>query len=75
VLILKVYNKETALIIPLTSKLKDGKYYITLEFKGRFSTITLSQARTISTKRLSRKIGIISKNNFCVVRKKFIESI
>jgi hypothetical protein len=47
---MKVYNKETALIVPLTSKIKSGKYYSDVVFGNVTSRAVLSQARTISTK-------------------------
>lgn len=75
VLIMKVYNKETALIVPLTSKIKFGKYYSDVVFGNVTSRAVLSQARTVSTKRLSRKLGRISKENFIEVKQKYIKSL
>ncbi|MFA6601726.1 MAG: type II toxin-antitoxin system PemK/MazF family toxin [Candidatus Paceibacterota bacterium] len=75
VLILKVYNKETALVIPLTSKLKEGKYYSPVKIGNSISNAVLSQVRTISTKRLSRKVGKISSQNYNEVLQKYLGSV
>ena len=75
VLILKVYNKETILVVPLTSKVKEGIYYSAVALGNVISRAVLSQSRTINTKRLSRKVGRISKQNFSDVLKNYLKSI
>jgi len=74
VLIMKVYNKETIFILPLTSKNKDGKYYVPIWVQDRTLCIVLSQGRTVSTKRLSRKVWRISESEFQKVKRKFQET-
>lgn len=64
ILVIKVFNKNTLKIIPLTSKEKHGKYYFELHFNDIRSFASLSQIKTISTKRLSRKIGRLDQNQF-----------
>jgi len=61
VLILKIFSKDLVCIIPSTSKIKNRKYYFKLFFKGKYSSIILSQVRVISPKRLLRKITQIDK--------------
>lgn len=74
-LVIKIYNKETVLILPLTSRLKIGKYYSTVKLADRNSSVVLSQSRTISTRRLSRKICRIPIDNFNEIKLRFIETI
>lgn len=60
VLIIKAYNTEMIKIIPLTTSTRDNKYYFKIKkitFEGKMSYAVLSQVRTISAKRLLRKIG------------------
>lgn len=67
VMIIKAYNTEMIKIIPLTTKTRDNKYYFKINkitFEGKMSYTVLSQVRTISAKRLLRKIGKISKKDF-----------
>ena len=69
VLIVKVFSNKSILILPISSKVKNGKYLI--EFKnveGQNNTINLSQLRTISTNRLLRLIGEIEDKDFVVVK-------
>ncbi len=75
VVILKVYNKETLKIVPLTSNDSNQKYNFRLELNGVVSYASLAQAKTISTKRLSRKIGRISSEQFGVLIEKYKDSL
>lgn len=68
ILIIKVFNSYTLWILPLTSRDKNGKYYYQMDFEGKRSTIILSQLRLISSKRLLRKIGMLSDNSFRAVK-------
>lgn len=64
ILVLKKFNKHVLWSVPLTSQNKTGRYYRNIEYKGKRSTIILSQLRLISSKRLLRKIGVLSKEQF-----------
>lgn len=67
VLVLKVFNAETIKILPLTSKKRVGKYYVDVSYQTKTSSGSLSQIKTISTKRLSRKIGKITQASFDII--------
>lgn len=54
VLILKKFNRHTALIIPLSSKVKNSPYNFPYVHGGREYNALLPQIRLISTKRLLR---------------------
>jgi mRNA interferase MazF len=73
VLVLKVYNKETLKVVPLTGTNK--KYSCPIELGNSISYASLTQVKTISTKRLSRKIGRIDSPQFNFILEKYIESI
>ncbi len=62
VLILKKFNRDIAVIVPLTSVIKNNLYHHKLKTSGSF--VILSQIRLISAKRLLRKIENISENEF-----------
>ncbi|MFC1720797.1 type II toxin-antitoxin system PemK/MazF family toxin [Patescibacteria group bacterium] len=68
ILILKKFNKDMLWILPLTSKNKTGKYYYQFEYNGEKYSIILSQIRTISSKRLLRKVRTFSEEEFEKVR-------
>jgi mRNA interferase MazF len=59
-LIIKKFNADMIWVLPLTTKEKQNKYYYGLTHETIKSWVILSQIKTISTKRLLRKIGSIS---------------
>ncbi len=65
VVIVKKFNLDTCIIIPLTAKPKKGKYYFPMGLvNGRDAIAVLSQLRLIDRKRLSEKIEMIPKEIF-----------
>lgn len=63
-LIIKKFNSDMVWVLPLTTKGKNNKYYLKLDYEIIKSWVILSQIKTISTKRLLRKIGSISEPDF-----------
>ena len=61
VLVLRVYNVHSVLIVPLTSKPKNDPYHFEVAYGKRIGWLILSHARTISPKRLQRKLYRIDK--------------
>lgn len=43
-------------VAPLTSKHRDDDHHVTIKYNNRTGSVILSQIKTISTKRLSRKL-------------------
>ncbi|HEY4476399.1 MAG TPA: type II toxin-antitoxin system PemK/MazF family toxin [Candidatus Paceibacterota bacterium] len=64
VLLLAGFNKEMAWVLPITSRSNKSRFYYPLEYEGQKQWIILSQIRTISTKRLLRKIRVLSEEEF-----------
>lgn len=75
VLVLKVFNNETIKVVPLTTKQKDGKFYAPVTLRDITSYATFTHVRTVSTKRLSRKVGRISKDGFKEIIQKYKDSL
>jgi mRNA interferase MazF len=70
VLILKKYNLQSFLGVPLTTIKKEGKYYFPLELQtGVKNVLILSQIRLFSAKRLINKLGQIDKLKFLEIKK------
>jgi mRNA interferase MazF len=67
VLIIRVYNMRSVLVAPITSVPKDDPYHVAIEYKGKRGWVILSHARTISPKRLQRKLYRIDKNIYAAV--------
>ncbi|MEN9604992.1 MAG: hypothetical protein RJB39_677 [Candidatus Parcubacteria bacterium] len=64
VLIVKVFNKDVALVIPLTTKNKGVVNHIKLSVTNVDSFAMIEHMKTISTKRLSRKITKLDPKEF-----------
>lgn len=63
-LIIKKFNADMVWVLPLTTQEKNNKYYFKLNHEELKSWVVLSQIKTISTKRLLRKVGSISSVDF-----------
>jgi len=75
VVIIKGFNKNMFFGIPLSTKMKEGKFYYKFQFKKKDELVEnialLSQMRLFSTKRLLNKIGVISKEDFIKMKNEF----
>ena len=73
VLILKKISHQTAMVLPLTTKLKNGSWYVPTVIAGKQARIILSQARTIDSKRLKTRLETIAETEFAQIKQKFID--
>jgi mRNA-degrading endonuclease toxin of MazEF toxin-antitoxin module len=64
IIILRVLNKNTLRVAPLTSKEKSNEHNFAISYHDRVGSVILSQIKTISTKRLSRKLARLDKEQF-----------
>jgi len=70
VIVLKKFNKDIFIGVPLTSQDKKGKYYFEISpIKNRKNKAIISQIKLIDKKRLQEKIGIIPKGEFLELKK------
>lgn len=82
VLILKVYSRESMLVVPITSKNKKDDFHYELNIieetiNGTFNKkvwIKLTQIKVISNKRLLRKVSVVSSAEFENIKNKVKES-
>ncbi len=63
-IIMKVYNKDTMVVLPLTTKRKDDKFHHKIKTKERTVWVKLTQTRVVSGKRLLRKVDILEEEQF-----------
>lgn len=74
VVVLKRFGKDAILAIPLTSKVKTGKYYYHFIFtKEKQSVALLSQIRFLDTRRLFKKIGRMKSDDHKTLKRRFYE--
>lgn len=64
IVVLKVYNKETLLILPITSKNKNDIFHHKIETNNKTAWVKLTQPRVISSKRLLRKVDTVGEIEF-----------
>jgi len=71
ILVLRKFNNESLWGIPITKKIKTGKYYFVfnLEDRGQ-NNLILSQLRIMDAKRLKYKIGILDLKDFNKAKEK-----
>jgi len=75
IIILKVFNKNTLKVAPLTSKERSDEHHFPVSYNDRVGSVILSQIKTISAKRLSRKLTRLNKNQFELLIQKIKEVI
>lgn len=67
VLVIRKFNKELFVGVPLTSKRKDNKFYHHVTVADKESAVILSQQRALSSKRLLRKVGRVGQEDFSII--------
>ena len=65
---LKKFNNNIFLGIPLSTKNKENPYYIKITIKDIPQSAMISQIRIMDTKRLDEKIGYISRKDLDIVK-------
>lgn len=73
ILVFKKLSKAGFLGIPMSTRLKDGTWYVKIKQGGKKAIIVLSQTRVFSSKRLYQKIGELDNTDFALVVKSFSE--
>lgn len=65
VLVVKVFNTQSCLVAPISSKVNTGKYLFEfINNSGEKNVVNLSQLRTVSSKRFVRKVGEMANSDF-----------
>lgn len=72
ILVLKKLTHNTFLGIPLTTKLKNGTWYVKSTVKNKEGRYIISQIRMVDSKRLYNKIEQIPDEEFFKVKTRFI---
>jgi|SRR3989344_7140845 len=75
VLVLRKFNNEIFLGIPLTQKSKLNKFHYELTCNGIKSYLILTQIRLYDGKRLARKIRRLPKNEISAIRRRLQDLI
>lgn len=73
VCVLRKFNKDIFIGLPLISAQKTGPYYFPHVLHETAGSIILSQGRLLSAKRLQRKLGRMSRGKFQELRSRYTE--
>ena len=70
VLIFKKFDKEVCWALPLSTKIKTGKFYALTDLGDRVARVAIiSQLRLVDAKRFIGKIGTVSDENYAQIQK------
>lgn len=75
VLIVRKFNRHLFLGVPLTTQIKENKYYQKIIFKGKVSCAMISQLKVLESKRLRSKMTELSSDQFRNLREKLSDMI
>lgn len=76
VIVIRKFNKDMAIVVPTTTQDKINKYYFDVfGVTDKNYKACLSQVKTISSKRLFRKIDTIKKNDYSELLNKVCQTI
>lgn len=70
VLVIKKLNSNSCIVLPLTSKSKEGTWFTDITFQNEIKTVLLYQIKMINTKRFQRRLGVLDDNDFKKVKEK-----
>ena len=68
ILIFKKFNNNMFWGIPMSTKIKDNKYYVKVLLKDIEQSAIISQLRVLDSKRLDQFIGYISREDFTKIK-------
>lgn len=64
VIVMRVYNTQSMLVLPLTSKERNDRFHHKIATAQKESWVKLTQARVVSNKRLLRKVDVLGQKDF-----------
>ena len=73
IIVLKKLSKYTFLVIPTSTQIKEGSWYISFVFKSKPMIACLHQIRIIDYRRLEDKIGVIPETDFEKIKAGFLQ--
>lgn len=70
VLILRGFSPDACVIVPLTTSTRDHQLRISIGIiNGQHARVNLSQLRTVDSRRLVERVGLLEKDIFAEIRK------
>lgn len=70
VLIVRKFNRQIFLGVPLTTKIKENPFYFPIELHNKKQCVMIAQSRVWDASRLKSRMGWLTKSQFEQVRQK-----
>jgi len=71
VVILKKLSRYQFMVLPCSTKIKEGSWYVPFTHRGRSQVVNLAQARTIDFRGLTTYMGDLDNKDFFDIKKGF----
>lgn len=75
VLIIRKFNRDLFLGIPMSTRLKDNPYYIKVTVNKQVVSVLISQIRTFSARRIQDKLAEIDTKDFKKVKESVVKMV
>lgn len=75
VLVLRKFNRELFLGVPMSTKIKDNRYYVQVTVKDKTVSTLISQIRVFSGNRIQDKLAELDKGDFGKVKNEVVKMI
>ena len=75
VLVLRKFNRELFLGIPMSTKIKDNRYYTQVTVQDETVSVLISQIRVFSAKRIQDKLAELDRGDFKKVQDEVVKMI
>jgi len=75
VVVLRKFNRNLFIGVPLSSAMKHGKYYYNFRFTNRDNIVLLSQIKAFDSRRLLKRMGWVRPDDFQNIKRLVAEMI
>lgn len=75
VIVMKVYNKETMVVLPITTRKKSDAFHFETITGDRTVWVKLTQTRVVSGKRFLRKLNVVDEKQFEALKNAWKKSL
>ena len=73
VVVVRKFNNRLFYGLPMSTKLKNNKFYTEIDFKNKKQSVMISQMRALDVNRLHYKMGKMKEPDFKLVKKSFLK--
>jgi mRNA-degrading endonuclease toxin of MazEF toxin-antitoxin module len=75
VLIIRKFNRDLFLGVPLSTQIKEKWYYKQITFNGKTQSVMISQIKCLSAKRLFKYLGKLDDKDFKYIQEEIVNMV